>query len=308
MKLSVVIPSYNGKQLLEKHLPSVVNACASWEKDGGKFEIIIVDDASADSTAYWLKDAYPKVRLIRNQQNLRFGESCNRGVKEARGEIIVLLNNDVQPEPDFLKSLLVHFARPDVFAVGCKEINAVGNAVLFGGRGVSEFWRGLLVHWRPQDQESRRTTWVSAGSAAYRRELWLKLGGMDRLFRPAYEEDRDVSWQALKSGYDLVFELDSVVTHIHEITNRKVFGKEGSDIYSMKNQLLFVWKNISSPLLLIQHVFWLPYHLLFTTVRTKGLFFISFVLALCQLPEALASRARASKHWRRSDEEILGNH
>lgn len=305
MKVSIIIPSFNGKELLQKNLPSVLKACISWDPTHKQWEVLVVDDASKDGTGKWLKSNYPDVRFVQNNKNLRFGESCNRAVKEASGEVVVLLNNDVQPEPNIFKQLLPHFERSNVFAVGCKEINVEAGKVVFGGRGVMKFTRGFLIHWRPKDQEKRGAMWVSAGSAAYRRHLWIEFGGMDRLFRPAYEEDRDLSWQALKAGYSLVFEPDAIVTHDHETTNLRVFGNAAIKIYSMKNQLLFVWKNISSPLLFMEHLFWLPYHLVFTTLRTKGLFLVALALALIQTPEILKSRKRASRYWRRTDEEIL---
>lgn len=305
MKVSIIIPSFNGKALLEKNLPFVLKACKMWDSAHKQWEIIVVDDASHDATGQWIKSNYPNIKFIQNNKNLRFGESCNRAVKKAKGEVVVLLNNDVRPEPDFLLPLLVHFEHSDIFAVGCKEINVAGGNVVFGGRGIMKFQRGLVTHWRPTDQTSKNTSWVSAGSAGYRRSLWLELEGMDRLFRPAYEEDRDLSWQALKAGYSVVFEPDAIVTHDHETTNLRVFGTTAIKIYSMKNQLLFVWKNISNPLLFMEHLFWLPYHLVFTTLRTKGLFLIALALSLLQIPEVLNSRKRASRYWRRTDEEIL---
>lgn len=305
MKISIVIPSFNGQMLLEKNLPAIEKSCRMWDSSEKQWEIIVVDDASTDRTSDWLKKIYPEIKIVRNKHNLRFGGSCNRGVKEAEGDIVVLLNNDVQPEFDFLKPLLAHFEHSEVFAVGCKEVNVSGEKVLFGGRGMMKFQRGLMTHWRPINQTSKNTSWVSAGSAAYRRSLWISLGGMDRLFRPAYEEDRDLSWQAVKAGYLLLFEPNAVVTHYHETTNEHIFGSTMIKIYSMKNQLLFVWKNISSSRLLLQHIFWLPYHLVMTTIKTRGLFFVAFLLAVFQIYETIESRRRASKHWRKSDEEIL---
>lgn len=307
MNISIIIPTYNGKGLLEKHLEAVIGALKFWEdheKGQGKGEIIVIDDASTDGTAEWLKRDFQKVRIVRNLQNLRFAQSCNRGMQTATGDVVILLNNDVKPHPEFLVPLLKHFSDTNVFAVGCREINRSGEKELIGGRGVMAFRRGLVAHWRPKDQESHDASWVSAGSAAYRREAWLKLGGFDRLFRPAYEEDRDLCWQALKAGYKLVFEPKAPVWHDHETTNRSVFGSWMIELYSMKNQLLFVWKNLSC-LYLLFHLLWLPYHLFLTTIRTRGIFLVSFFLAVVQLPEVLTSRRRASRHWKRSDEEVL---
>lgn len=306
MKITIVIPTYNGRQLLEKYLDSIIAALNYWRHQvNGQGGIIIVDDNSSDETKKWVNEKYPKIKVLVNHKNLRFGESCNRGVKESQGEIVVLLNNDVEPQIDFLLPFLKNFDNPEVFAVGCKEINFENNREIFGGRGEMVFKRGLMIHWRPKDMVSKKTSWVSGGSSAYRKEIWLKLGGFDRLFRPAYEEDRDLSWQALKAGYELVFEPKSIVNHYHKTTNRLEFGEKNIALYSMKNQLLFVWKNISSLKLLAQHFLWLPYHLFITSIRTKGLFFIAFLLALFQLPEAILSRLKASEWWKVKDEEIL---
>ena len=302
MKLSIIIPSYNGKLLLEKNLPPVIE---SLEYLKNSTEIIVVDDASLDGTSDWLTKSYPKIKIVKNQHNLRFGQSCNQGVNAASGELVVLLNNDVSPHRDFLVSLLKHFFDPEVFAVGCREINQSGGKEIIGGRGVSDFRRGLMIHWRPEDQNSPQSSWVSAGSAAYRRNIWLELGGMDKLFRPAYEEDRDLCWQALKSGYKVIFESKSVVTHYHETTNIMSFGRIAISLYSLKNQLLFVWKNVSSLRLMMNHFLWLPYHLIFSTIRSQGVFLVAFFLALLQLPEALKSRIQAEKKWIKSDEQIL---
>ncbi len=300
MNLSIVIPSYNGRYLLEKNLPAVITAAGKV-----KSEVIVVDDGSTDGTDEWLRKNYPEVKVIRHLSPLRFGKSCNDGVAAASGEIVMLLNNDVEPKADFLISLIPHFTNEKVFAVGCKELNFENGKKIFGGRGEMDFRRGLAVHWRPKDQDSSKTMWVSGGSAAFRRDIWLKLGGFDKLFYPAYEEDRDLCWQALKAGYRLRFEPRAVVIHKHEATNRKVFGKMLIEIMSLKNQLLFVWKNISQPKLLLLHLFWLPYHFLLTSIRTRGVFLLAFIWALWQLPEVMISRRLASKNWRVSDEKIF---
>lgn len=307
LKVSIVIPSYNGKHLLKQHLPFVLKAVKRFDPESKKSEILVVDDASTDGTREWLAREYREVGLTLNEQNLRFGQSCNRGVRQAKGDVVVLLNNDVRPQEDFLLPLLVNFYDQEVFAVGCREVNFEAGKKIYGGRGVSAFRRGLVVHWRPRDQKNRRAAWVSAGSAAYRRDRWLELGGFDPLFRPAYEEDRDLCWQALKAGWGIVFEARSVVEHHHEATNLPVFGRRKISIYSFKNQLLFVWKNISSPRLLLGHLLWLPYHLIVTALKTKGVFGLAFFAALLQLPEAIRSRRRAARLWVKSDEETFKN-
>lgn len=303
IKLSVIITNWNGKELLKKNLPAVINACRSWAKTD--WEIIVVDDASTDDSVAFVKEKYPQLKIVVHQKRRFFAALCNTGVENAKGEIIILLNNDVSPEVGFLEPLLTHFANPEVFAVGCKERDIRDEKTFYSGRGIMRFKRGLVVHWRARSQDEKTTFWVTGGSGAFSREKWLDLGGMDVLFRPAYEEDRDLSYRAMKHGWQVLFEPKSVVDHHHETTNIKAFGPRKIQIISFKNQFLFVWKNITDKGYLLAHLFWLPYHLVFTNRRSRGLLGIGFLLAVKQLPEALESRKESGNFFVKSDRDLI---
>lgn len=301
MHVSVIIPSFNGRSLLEKNLPSVFTALQDDD------EVIIVDDASRDDTLSWMQSTYSlihdecipnqttgepphdllcfsgvqkkrKIQVLVNQSNQRFGVSCNLGVQASHHEIILLLNNDVSPTPGFLQPLLSHFNESRVFGVGCKEIaSAEGNREY--GRSTAWFERGFYVHKRSDDQNGSDTAWVAGGSGAFRRSMWMELHGFDPDFKPAYGEDIDLSFRAQQRGWKTLFEPRSVVFHNHESTNASVFGQRNIEIMSFKNACLFMWK--TAPLgEKIQHLFWLPYHLVFTTARSKGAFLQGFWLAV----------------------------
>lgn len=300
MNVSVVIPTYNGQKLLEKNLPFV---CAALQEGD---ELIIVDDASTDTTLEWLTAVYGlkhdectpnqttgiaptdifcysamyknlKIKVLINQSNQRFASSCNRGVSSAIYEVIILLNNDVAPEQNFLLPLLSHFNQSLVFAVGCKELaSAEGNKEY--GRSEGEFKRGFYVHRRADDQNGTDTAWVAGGSGAFRKSQWMELGGFDLDFKPAYGEDIDLSFRARKKGWKTLFEPKSIVHHNHESTNASVFGQRNIEIMSFKNSFLFMWKTAPFSEKL-KHVLWLPYHLVFTTMRSNGAFFRGFLLA-----------------------------
>lgn len=294
--VSVIIPSYNGRQLLEKNLPFVIDAIQ--EKD----EIVIVDDASTDDTVAWLQQQFlvtsqessvkgtllytsefknRSIKVLINQSNQRFAISCNRGVSIANYSILILLNNDVVPETNFLSPLLEHFKTPDVFAVGCKEIaTAEGNKAY--GRAGGSFQRGFLVHFREPNQDDQSTLWAAGGSAAFRKSMWQELLGFDPDYRPAYWEDIDLSWRATRNGWKIHFEPKSVVHHNHESTNATVFGKQQMEVMAYKNSILFMWKNARG-LDLISHLVWLPYHLVWTTLRSQGRFLRGFWLACLTL-------------------------
>jgi GT2 family glycosyltransferase len=274
--LSVVIPSYNGCHLLKKNLPAVIAACP-------QAEIIVVDDASSDDSVKFLKTNYPQVKIVKNKTNQRFAISCNRGVRAAKGDIIILLNSDVVPKKHFLKPLIRHFSDPQVFAVGCLEIQIVNGKREISGKNKCQFKRGFLIHSTAKIITLKKTTencWASGGSMALDRRKYLKLGGMDPLYKPAYWEDIDLSWRAREQhGWQVLFEPKSQVYHNHETTNISVFGQKKMQLMASRNQILFVWKNIRGRRLL-EHFLWLPYHLIFTTIRSQGIFLLAFFQAL----------------------------
>jgi len=273
--VSVVIPNYNGQHLLEKNLPAVISSCP-------QAEIIVVDDASSDNSINFLTKTYPKVKIVSNKINQRFALSCNKGVKSAKYNIVVLLNNDVSPQKDFLQPLIKHFDNSQVFAVGCLEIQTKGNKQTISGRSSCQFKRGFLIHKKAKNQNKQQTCWATAGSMALDKQKYLDLNGMDSLFSPAYWEDIDLSYRAKKKGWQVLFEHKSKVYHNHETTNLQAFGKTRIELMALRNQILFVWKNTQG-LQLIKHFLWLPYHLIFTTIRTKGIFLLAFIQAILRI-------------------------
>lgn len=297
LSCSAVIPNYNGRQLLSTNLPKIIEALP-------KAQIIVVDDASTDDSVSYIRKNFPGVLVVEQDKNTRFAAACNAGVKRASGEIILLLNSDVVPQKDFLLPLLRHFTDPRMFAVGCREIDKQNRSQ---GKAYGTFSRGFLVHGRSKTQTSGPTLWVFGGSGAFRKSMWTEMGGMDPLFAPAYEEDRDLSYRALKRGYKIWFEADSVVYHQHESTNSIELGNKVMRISSYKNLLLFTWKNITHLPYLLKHLLWLPYHLIFTSIRSRGDFLVGFYHAIKLLLLAIKFRSKERKYIRESDEKILQN-
>lgn len=308
--ISVVIPTYNGQALLAKHLPDVIAQLIEGD------EIVIVDDASPDTdrTLEWLADfamasapSGVELQLIKHPKNQRFAAAVNTGVQAAKHQWIWLLNNDVSPiTEDSVEKLLSWFSSdPTLFAVGCAEVTSRGPDAKVAGRGTGHFQRGLLVHWYDPDQTQNKTLWTTGGSMFFEKAKFEDIGGMDTLFAPAYEEDRDLSYRALKRGWHILFDPSVVVLHQHETTNASVFGNRGIANASWKNQFQLVWKNISSPSLLLSHFFWLPYHLVVSNFREGGAVGRGLWQALRQLPSLLEKRALEKPHWQRTDQEIL---
>lgn len=305
--VSAVIPTYNAQPLLEKHLPDVAKILEPGD------EIVIVDDASTDGTANWVRTIAPayaekkiELKLVEQPTNQRFAAAVNAGVEAARHPFVFLLNNDVSPLTADIRSVLMDwFADPQLFAVGCAEVSEDRPGAKVSGRGTGNFVRGLLAHWYDPDQTSRQTLWTAGGSMFFDRAKFLAIGGMDTLFYPAYQEDRDLSYRALKHGWKIAFEPKALVLHQHETTNLSVFGRRKVEIISWKNQFLIVWKNITDWPLLAQHFFWLPYHLTVTAWRTRGAALLGFLKAAAQLDQALSARRKAGTLWKKSDRAVL---
>lgn len=311
--ISVIIPNYNGQNLLKKNLPRVFKSFSSYKE--GFVEIIVADDCSTDESISILEKlkikmhaSYPniKLKILKNSRNLGFSSNVNSGVRKSSGDILILLNTDVIPRNDFLMPLIKHFEDKSIFAVACMDESLEGSKSVFRGRGVGSWTRGFLIHSRG-DIDKKDTLWVSGGSGAFRRTFWERLGGFDELYNPFYWEDIDLSYRALKSGYKIVFEPRSIVIHEHEkgaIKSKYSLLKIKAIAY--RNQFIFVWKNATDLNLQFLHLFWLPYYLIKALIRGDYIFFTSFFLAFLRLPRILTSSFRAQKYFTKSDKEVIG--
>ena len=210
MKSSIIIPNYNGEDLLKENLSAVFVAK---DLEANKIlEVIIVDNGSSDGSIDYIKRNFPEVRLIKHKINRGFSAAVNTGARFAKGDLLVLLNTDVKPEKDFLVNTLSHFANEKIFGVSLHEKGY--------GPSIGLFKDGFIVHEPGAEGNSKQYTfWVSGGSGVFRRSDWMKLGGMDeKLLSPAYWEDLDLCYRALKRGLRLIWEPNSKVVHNHEST------------------------------------------------------------------------------------------
>ena len=296
--VSIVLPNWNGVELLKKNLPSVI---AARPND----EIIVADDASDDGSVEFLHKNFPQVHVVANHTRQGFAGNVNSGVAVARGEIVVLLNTDVRPQKQFLNALLPHFDNPNMFAVGCLEKSHETTGVVYRGRGIARWEKGYFIHAKGE-VDKRDTAWVSGGSAAYRRTMWEQLGGMDTIFNPFYWEDIDISYRAKKAGWDIVFEPKSVVEHFHDQgTIKTLYTKDDVKRIVYRNQYLFIWKNISDFSLVLSHIAWTPVRLLQGIVRGDILMLQGYLWACTMLWKIRKSRGMARRLWTRYDAQLF---
>lgn len=313
MNISIIIPNYNGENLLKKNLPKVFEAAKFYRgKENANVEIIVIDDASTDSSESVISGFHSlsnritsNFKFIQNKKNLGFSPTVNKGVKEAQGEILVLLNTDISPDKDFLVPLLSHFKDPNIFAVGCMDKSVENKKIILRGRGVGKWQRGFLIHARGEVDRTT-TLWVNGGSGAFRKSIWQKIGGFNELYAPFYWEDIDLSYRALKSGYKILFEPKSVVLHEHEkgAINIKYSPKEIKTI-AYRNQFIFVWENASDFNLRISHALWMPYHFVKALMRRDLPFFIAFFKALILISKIIQFNIKTQKIFVKKDREVI---
>lgn len=290
---SLVIPNWNGKDLLQRFVPSWL---AAIEGHPGS-EVVVVDNGSADGSAEWLQANYPEVRLVALEKNLGFGGGSNAGFRAAKNDIVVLLNSDMRVEPDFLQPLLDGFTDANVFAVSC-QIFLGDPTKRREETGLTQGWwtdGALRVSHREDAAVDRLFPcfYGGGGSCAFDRRKFFELGGFDHLLAPFYLEDTDLGFQAWKRGWKVLYQPASIVHHEHRGTIGRKFSTAYIESILQKNFILFCWKNIHGWKRLASHFFFALAGAVMTAwsgnapTRTSA---GGIARAFLQLPRALRSR------------------
>lgn len=264
MDVSVVITCWNGRKLLEKNLPFVIEA--SKNPQNQIIEIIVVDDGSKDASVDFLKKNFPQVKTIVQKENKGYSATCNTGVREARGELVAILNLDVVPEKDFLVRALPYFEDEKVFAVSFNEGKF--------GPGRVKWEKGFLeIIPTFTSEKSETASWASGGSSVFRKKIWESLGGMNDVYLPFYFEDIDLGMKAKKKGFICLWEPNSRVEHKHESTiNSENFDMKYVNSIKERNHLILTWKSIDNPSKFFSHLFYLGKRLILAPGYLKIVF------------------------------------
>lgn len=208
MKKSIVIPVWNGADVIGDCLESL-------HEDGEEAEIICVDNGSQDGSAALIQDRFPEVTLLRQPANLGFAGGVNVGIKQAGGELVVLLNQDCVVSPGWLSAL----------EKGLEENPHWGiiGAVILGPEGEIEH-AGAFIR-RPdavgvhlthiQSESPYEAEYVTGAVFGVRRSLWETLGRFDAGYFPAYYEESDFCYRARHHGHQTGVAPDCRVRHLH---------------------------------------------------------------------------------------------
>lgn len=245
-EVTVVIPNYNGMAYLSACLEALRR------QDYPDFETIVVDNGSADESPGFIREKYPEVELICLPENQGFCGAVNRGIRACRTPFVILLNNDTEADPEFVRRLLDAIKKsPRRFSCSAKMLrfydrqrmdnagnyyNALGWAYARG--------QGRLR----QDYNREKAVFAAcAGAAIYRRATLKRIGYFDEAHF-AYLEDMDLGYRARIHGYVNVYAPKAVVYHVGSGTTGSRYNAFKVR-YSARNNLYLVYKNM--PLLQI---------------------------------------------------------
>jgi GT2 family glycosyltransferase len=241
-RFSVVIPSFDGRPMLAACLEGLRGQSVP----RGEIEVIVVDNGSTDGTSEWLLETCPEVSVVRLEENAGFAEANNRGAEAARGEWLVLLNNDAVPAPRFLEALAATAAERAAPVVGGRILDAGGEAVEFGGGDLGVFGFGFQrSSWQPgfrEHADGAELPFACGGAMLVRRDLFRSLGGFDRDYF-AYYEDVDLGWRLWLSGERIVYAAQAEVRHLRHGTGRR-FSERWRHFHWYKNGLQTLVKNV----------------------------------------------------------------
>ena len=210
-KVSIIIPNYNGREFLERLLPSIIN------QSYANFEVIIIDDASPDRTVVeyiraFIKD-HTNMRLIENSENLGFVKTCNKGLALANGDYICLLNNDTEVKSNFVeRNIEILDADSSIGVLSCSIVDGAGNNWFTGG----SFQKGLASNLKDDFQKIRDVDWVAGTAAFYRRDVFDRVGFLNEDFI-MYHEDIDFCLRVRnETDYKVSMFAEKLVIHYVE--------------------------------------------------------------------------------------------
>ncbi len=295
---SVVIPTWNGRELLREYLPAVLAAAQG-------SEIVVSDDGSSDATAAWLAEAHPAIRCVRSQRNRGFAPAANAGVQAATAPIVVLLNNDVAPAADCFAHLVPWFDDPAIFGVTLRAFDLPQKTFATGGK-LGRFRRGFWETWRNYEAsaDGRGASFMLVGGfCAFRREVFLELGGFDPIFAPYYSEDLDLSYRARKRGWRLGYEPRARLWHAPSSSVRRHSTPFRRAAVIERNRLLFHWRNLDAGRL-AAHLLWAHLLLLQNLLRGNFAYPAGYLQAVRRVAAVRGFRRAEAGAWHLRDQEL----
>ena len=225
-KVSIIIVNYNGKELLQKCLDSLLKV------NYDNFEIILVDNNSTDGTVEFITKNYPSLIIIKLDSNKGFAEPNNVAAKISKGKYLLFLNNDTVVTPNFISEMVKVMETDKKIAVCQSLLLKPDGSVDSSGDFIDH--SGVVYNSKTKIDEIREVSSARGASMLVRSDIFEKLDGFDQKFFITFE-DVDLCWRSWILGYRVLIIPTSIVYHEGGITIKKI--KSEIAFHGFKNQL-----------------------------------------------------------------------
>ncbi|VAW32941.1 Glycosyl transferase, group 2 family protein, partial [hydrothermal vent metagenome] len=218
---AILVLNWNGRSLLQTCLPLLLNQTYS------NYEVVVVDNGSSDASVSFVTEQFPQVRLIQNEGNLGFSRGINAGLRQINADVVVLLNNDVLVQPDWLAELLRPFQEDSqIGIIGSKLLYPDGTIQHLGAELTFPLARSQHFLYKEADVDGlpavQDVPYVTGAAMAVHRSVLAQIGLLDEMFHPFYYEEVDFCYRARKAGFRVVVATQAVAIHDESASMDKV--------------------------------------------------------------------------------------
>lgn len=246
--ISVVIPSRNGRELLARLLPGLLEQLRPY-----RAQIIVVDNGSDDATATFLRHSFPTVEILEFPAPLSFAQAVNHGIRAARFDRLLMLNNDMVLEPGFFPPLLDAFRQvPNLFCATAQIFfppgarrEETGKAVMPPASPPEDL--PLTCELPLEGENLSPVLYGSGGCSLFDSHKLARLGGLDEIYSPAYVEDLDLGVRGWQQGWPTVFVAAARLEHRHRATTSRYYSPAELAAVLEVNYLKFLARAFTDP-------------------------------------------------------------
>lgn len=293
MKIAIVILNWNGQQLLEKFLPSIVNFSTL-----ENVSIYVADNASADNSIHFIKENYPTITVIQNKKNGGYAKGYNDALKHIKADIFALVNSDIEVTKNWLDPIITTFKNEPETAIVQPKILDYKNKTLFeyagaGGGFIDKYGypycRGRIFSELEFDVGQYNDTceifWASGACFFIRSVVYFDLNGFDEDYF-AHQEEIDLCWRAKNKNQIIKYVGTSTVFHVGGATLKEESPKK--TFLNFRNSLFSLVKNSPASKLFL---------VIFMRLVLDGVAGIKFLLELRPLHFLAIIRAHFSFYY-----------
>ncbi|MCB0476734.1 MAG: glycosyltransferase family 2 protein [Crocinitomicaceae bacterium] len=254
MEIAVVILNWNGHKLLEEYLPSVVSY-------SGSATIYVADNASTDDSVKFIKDHYPQIKIVQNDENGGFAKGYNDALKRIQADYYILLNSDIRVTENWIEPVIQYMesqsgmvaCQPKVLSLMEPEkFEHAGAAGGYLDKYYFPFCRGRVFQEIEKDEhqydDNREIFWATGACMFIKAEMYHNAGGLDEIFF-AHMEEIDLCWRLKNLGYKIGYCGESKIYHLGGGTLNYMTPKK--TYLNFRNSLFMITKNYRGNLFLL---------------------------------------------------------